>query len=280
MLIDFASLSLQTDLEDLALESVGASNNSASWSIRYRVSAIEDSAESLVDIDVPVSNDDLRHIAKPELLQDSPLCEFQFPMAFGIDLQEIIVLHTIIRPRQASVAYPGDAVRLFDCQTIDFAPKGISSLERPYQEAEYPAWYRMWLSPARRFLAVTKRRGKPEVVAHNPWGVWSLTIWEDESQPNQGPSYRPLSEIYLNTTNLGEDGFLAFHPTLPLVVASGDIEAVCWNFKGQSKHLTSLHEPLSLIYFEKTLISERFITHHCPTSGSLLMATTSTLNLL
>ena len=234
MLIDIASPSIQTSLEDRSQEDADTPDDIVKWSVRYRVNRIEDATESTVDIDVPISNDDLRHI-KPHLLQSTPSSEFQFPMAFGTDLQDIVVLHTVIRPRQVWEAYLGGAVQRFDCQKIDFSPTEISRLKYSYREAEYPTWYRIWLSPTRRFLAVTKRRGKPDIVASYPWGVWSVTIWRDGSQPHQGPLYKPLSEIYLNTTNLGKDGFLAFHPTLPLLVASGDVETVCWTFEGRSE---------------------------------------------
>ena len=247
--VNIPSSSIQTSLECFALESAGATNDTVSWSVRYRVNAIDNAAKSLVDIDVPVPGDDLRHIVTPELLEDSPESRFQFPLAFGTDLQEIVVLHTVIRPRPALAAYSGETIRLLDSQTIDLAPKGISSLERPYQELKYPRWYRIWMSQTRRFLAVTKRRGKPDIVEHNPWGVWSLTIWEDISQADQGPSYQPLGEIYLNTTHLGKDGFLAFHPTLPLVVASGDVEAVCWTFKSKGKPSATLLKPWALTSF-------------------------------
>ena len=200
--------------------------------MRFRVSDIDNAAEPMVDVNAPIPDEDLQHIIKAKHALSS---QFQFPLAFGHDLQEIVVLHTVIRPYLMLEAYSRLPMRSFYSQKIDLAPKGISRLERPYEEAEYPAWYRVWTSQARRYLAVTKRRGKPEIVKHNSWGVWSLTVWEDGSQADQEPSYVPFGEIYLNTTHLGKDGFVAFHPTLPLVVASGDIEAVCWNFKSQSK---------------------------------------------
>ena len=231
---DIASSSVQTSLEDLSSGNAAKSDGKIGLSVRYRVNAIDNAAQSLVDIGVPILNDDVQHI-QPQLLQSLPSCAFQFPIAFGIDLQDIVVLHTIIRARQASGVYSGEVVRRFDSQSLDFQPPGIPRLKREYQEAEYPAWYRIWLSPARHFLALTKRRGKPEIVTQYAWGLWSVTVWRDKSQPHQGPLYEPLGEIYLNSTHLGKDGSIAFHPTLPMLVASGDIETVCWNFESQSE---------------------------------------------
>ncbi len=75
------------------------------------------------------------------------------------------------------------------------------------------------------------------------WGVRSLTMWKDKSQPHQGPLYKPLSEIHLNTTKLGEDGFMASHPNLPLLVIPRDNETVYWTFESRSKPPTSPRGP-------------------------------------
>ncbi len=105
------------------------------WLVRYRVSAVKYAAESSVDIDVPISNDGVQHIGNPQMLQSSPSCKFQFPMTFGSDLQDVVVLHTIIRPCQAfgtllgrtcpTIRLPKD--RLFTYRDIDiivFMPRG------------------------------------------------------------------------------------------------------------------------------------------------------------
>jgi hypothetical protein len=90
-------------------------------------------------------------------------------------------------------------------------------------------------SPNGKYIAVAKRRGRPEVVKNWPWGVWSLTIWKDDCLTADDPNFQAVAEIRVHSTNLLKDGYVVFHPYKPIVAVSGDIETVIWNFADVGK---------------------------------------------
>jgi hypothetical protein len=115
---------------------------------------------------------------------------------------------------------------------IDLSPTHVLSHKYSVsEEEEYPRWYKLLFSPNGKYIAVAKRRGRPEVVRNSPWGVWSLTIWKDDCPTVDKLNFQVVAEVRAHTTNLMRDGYFPFHPYKPMVVISGDVETVIWNFR-------------------------------------------------
>ena len=198
------------------------------WSARYHVRTLETKPANLVNLLFHISSDDLQHFQEQ-------LPSFHFPVTFSADLQQVVLLHTLFRLHRGSGQTPHEQNPPCSCQEIALSPQTILRRDCSYEEEVYPTWYRVWLSPNSKYMAVTKRRGKLDIIKASAWGVWSITIWVDHSSPDQKPNYQALCEISVNSTNLSQDGFLAFHPYYPLVIISGDIETILWNFDGTGK---------------------------------------------
>ena len=177
-----------------------------------------------------ISPDDLKHVKHQYIDQETQqLKHFRFPVAFAANLQQVVILRTVIRLQGRLDRNSLGKDSLYASQEIDLSPSHMPRLNRPYEEESYPTWFRVWVSPDDKYLAFTKRRGKPEIVRGSSTGLWSVTIWRDELR-GERPLYQPFREIYVNNTNLLKDGYLAFHPKLPLLVVSGDIETIIWSF--------------------------------------------------
>ena len=207
------------------------SENFLRWSAQYQVRTVEADSLSLADLTIAIPPIDLQYIER-QLLEGNTqkLKTFRFPIAFSDDLKQVVILRALIRLQGDLDSDSPSKMSLYTSQEIDLCPSYMPRLDRPYEEEPYPSWYRIWSSSDEKYLAVTKRRGKPEVVRDTPWGLWSVTIWKEASR-GEKPLYQPFQEIYVNNTNLLKDGYLSFHPKLPLLVVSGDIETLVWSFE-------------------------------------------------
>lgn len=205
--------------------------NFLQWSAKYQIRSIAGDSVPQANFEIHIPAKDLQHVERQCLDSRQKLHPtFQFPVSFGGNLEQLVVLRSVVRSRAVAYHSLDSRQRHYTFQELDLSPKIFPRLDRPYEEEEYPSWYRIWLSPNGHYLAVSKRRGKPDVVRNNPVGYWSVAVWKDESLPHQEPHFVPLHEIYLNSANLAKDGSLAFHHRLPLLVVSGDLETVLWNF--------------------------------------------------
>lgn len=208
------------------------------WSAQYQVCTADADCWSLADLLIMIPPNDLKHVERQFIEQKTQKFKhFRFPVAFAANLQQVVILRTVIRLQGSLDCNPPGKNSLYASKEIDLSPSYMPRLDRPYEEEPYPSWHRVWVSPNDKYLAVTKRRGKPEIVRENSTGLWSVTIWRDESQGKK-PFYQPFREIYVNNTNLLTDGHLLFHPTLPLLVVSGDIETLIWSFESRGNAIS------------------------------------------
>ena len=207
------------------------SENFFRWSAQYQVRTVEADSLSLADLTIAIPPIDLQYIERQLLKGNTQkLKTFRFPIAFSDDLKQVVILRAVVRLQGRLDSDSPSKIFSYTSQGIDLCPSYMPRLDRPYEEEPYPSWYRIWLSSDEKYLAVTRRRGKPEVVRETPWGLWSVTIWKDGSR-GEKPLYQPFQEIYVNFTNILKDGYLSFHPKLPLLVVSGDIETLIWSFE-------------------------------------------------
>ena len=207
------------------------SENFLRWSAQYQVRTVEADSLRLADLTIAIPPIDLQYIER-QLLEGNTqqLKTFRFPIAFSDDLKQAVILRALVRLQGRLDSDSPGKIFSYTSQEIDLCPSYMPRLDRTYEEEPYPSWYRIWLSSDEKYLAVTKRRGKPDVVRETPRGFWSVTIWKDGSR-GEKPFYQPFQEIYVNSTNLLKDGYLSFQPKLPLLVVSGDIETLSWSFE-------------------------------------------------
>ena len=155
------------------------SENFLRWSAQYQVRTVEADSLSLADLTIAIPPIDLQYIER-QLLEGNTqkLKTFRFPIAFSDDLKQVVILRAVVRLQGRLDSDSPSKIFSYTSQEIDLCPSYMPRLDRPYEEEPYPSWYRIWLSSDEKYLAVTRRRGKPEVVRETPWGLWSVTIWK------------------------------------------------------------------------------------------------------
>lgn len=77
-------------------------------------------------------------------------------------------------------------------------------------------------------------------------GLWLLTVWNDVAPGTSVPKFTPLAATTAYISDSLTDGTIAFHPTEPLLIVSGDIEIFVWAFNPDKQHKMNF---VSLLFY-------------------------------
>jgi len=182
-------------------------------------------------------------IASDDLKYAEPLgSQFRFPIAFSADLSQFSILRTVytleVDLSLAKFIKSFESTSLL-CQRLDLSPiwylypKCHHLLHLQGLENECPRWYRLEFSPCGQFIAAARRRGLPQIVDSSPDGTWSITTYRKQRvtiRSKQTVLWEVLSEVTAHSSDFRAEGTFAFHPTLPMLAITGDLETFLWNF--------------------------------------------------
>jgi len=207
------------------------------WVARYRVHELGGSNPFLSQFDFNIPQSELSH-----LYQHANGYNMSFPIAFCANLQQVAILSTVVRIYKDTETLSEDAIDQdysHSTQSIDLSPHNVplmNSVLEPSRMVDdgYPKHYRIVFSPDGKYLVVVKLASCVGAQSFR-YGVWFLTIWEDIAAGANIPNFMPLAATTANSTDLLPDGTVAFHPTEPLLIVSGDIETFVWPFDPSDK---------------------------------------------